>query len=285
MKLSRTVVAAVSAIALFAGCTKKEDAAAAPAPKADAAAAPAAAPVAVVAGTPISPAVWDLWVKTRTQGRSTPDALTPEQRKEMLDDLVRLYVAAKTAADQGLDKQGEVAARSELMSRSGLADLVAQQFLAGKEPTEEEIRKEYEEQVAKMPKTEYHARHILVATEDFAKDLIAQLGKGAKFEELAAKNSVDSSKDQGGDLGWFPPSRMVKPFADAVEKLEKGKYTLVPVKSEFGFHIIKLEDTRPLEAPPFDAVKQQVGQIVMQKKLQAHLDTLAAQMKVERTLK
>lgn len=284
MKLSRTVVAAVSAIALFAGCTKKEDAAAAAAPKTENTAAPAAAPVAVVAGTPISAEVFDLWVKTRTQGRSTPDALTPEQRKEMLDDLVRLYVAAKTAADQGLDK-GEVAARAELMSRSGLADLVAQQFLAGKEPTEEEIRKEYEEQVAKMPKTEYHARHILVATEDFAKDLIAQLGKGAKFEDLATKNSVDSSKDQGGDLGWFPAARMVKPFADAVEKLEKGKYTLVPVKSEFGYHIIKLEDTRPLEAPPFDAVKDQVGQIVMQKKLQAHLDGLAAQMKIERTAK
>lgn len=286
MKLSRSVVAAVSAAALFAGCAKKEDAAAATEAKPAAAAAPAAAapaPVALVDGKPISKDVWELWVKTRTQGRATAESLTPAQRKEFLDDLVRMYVAAATARQQGLDK-GEVAARAELMANSSLAEVIGQEFLKGQEATEQELRAEYDAQIAKLPKSEYRARHILVATEQLAKDLIAQLDKGAKFEELAEKNSMDSSKSQGGLLDWSAPNGWVKPFADAVQALEKGTYTKTPVQSEFGWHIIKLEDTRPLQVPPFDGVKQQLGRIVAQKKFQAHLDELAQKMKIERKL-
>lgn len=282
MKLSRTFVAVVSAVALFAGCAKKEDAAAATAPKAEAAA-PAPAPVAVIDGAAISKDVWELWVKTRSQGRTTAEALTPDQRKEFLDDLVRMYVAAKAARDQGLDK-GEVAARAELMANSSLAEVIGKNFIEGKTPTEEELRAEYDAQVARLPKNEYRARHILVATEEFAKDLIGQLDKGAKFEDLASKNSMDSSKSQGGELPWTAPGGWVKPFADAVQTLEKGQYTKAPVKSEFGWHIIKLEDTRPLQVPPFDQVKEQVGRIVMQKKFEAHIDELGKKMKIERTL-
>ena len=132
MKLSRNFVAAVSAVALFAGCAKKEDAAAATPPKAEAAA-PAPAPVAVIDGASISKDVWELWVKTRSQGRTTAEALTPEQRKEFLDDLVRMYVAAKAARDQGLDK-GVVAARAELMANSSLAEVIGKNFIEGKTP-------------------------------------------------------------------------------------------------------------------------------------------------------
>jgi peptidyl-prolyl cis-trans isomerase C len=133
-----------------------------------------------------------------------------------------------------------------------------------------------------MPKTEYHARHILVADEAKAKDLIAQIDQGADFQKLAQENSSDGSAAEGGDLGWFSPGQMVKPFSDAVQQLEIGKYTATPVKSDFGWHVIKLEETRPTTPPPYDAVKAQLGPLVKQKQFEAHLKDLVSKAKVER---
>ncbi len=138
--------------------------------------------------------------------------------------------------------------------------------------------------VAEMPKAEYHARHILVDDEAKAKDLIAQIDKGASFEKLAKENSSDGSAAEGGDLGWFSTGQMVKPFSDAVQQLEVGKYTATPVKSEFGWHVIKLEETRPTTPPPYDAVKAQLGPLVKQKQFEAHLKELVGKAKVERAL-
>ncbi|HXV40192.1 MAG TPA: peptidylprolyl isomerase, partial [Steroidobacteraceae bacterium] len=154
----------------------------------------------------------------------------------------------------------------------------------GKEPTEEELKAEYDARVAEMPKAEYHARHILVDDEAKAKDLIAQIDKGASFEKLAKENSSDGSAAEGGDLGWFSTGQMVKPFSDAVQQLEVGKYTATPVKSEFGWHVIKLEETRPTTPPPYDAVKAQLGPLVKQKQFEAHLKELVGKAKVERAL-
>lgn len=274
MNQLRWIPVAVAA-AMFAttGCAKEADK-----PAAD----PAAAPVAVVNGTPISREVFDMFVQTRSGGHEDA-AVTDEDKAKHLDELIQMYVAAQQAQKDGLDK-GEDGARLELMRQSALADLAGRKFLEGKDPTEEEMRAEYDKQIAQLPKLEYRARHILVADEAKAKDLIAQLDKGASFEKLAKENSSDSSAQEGGDLGWFAPSRMVKPFADAVQALEKGKYTAAPVQSQFGWHVIKLEDTRDLAPPPYEMVQQQLGQLVRQSKFQAYLEDLLKTAKVEKKL-
>lgn len=238
--------------------------------------------VAVVNGEKITKDVWDLWVKMRTRG-SNPADLTPEQVTENLDSLIQVYVAGQQARKEGL-ASGEDGARIELMKETGLADLLSRKFLEGAEPTAEEKRAEYDKQVAQLPKVEYRARHILVEDEAKARELIASLDGGARFETLAQENSSDSSAQEGGDLGWFVASRMVKPFADAVEALEKGTYTKEPVQSQFGWHVIKLEETRPLTPPSFEEVEAQIGPLVQQSKFQAYLEELAKAAKVERKL-
>ena len=125
--------------------------------------------------------------------------------------------------------------------------------------------------------------HILVKTKEEADKIIADLKKGAKFEKLAAAQSLDGSKTNGGDLGWFSPANMVKPFADAVAGLKKGETTSAPVQSEFGWHVIRLDDTRETAPPSFDAVKDRLGQIVEAKKFKAYGDDLLKTAKVEKT--
>lgn len=275
MRHTKIIALTLATLLVAAGCTKTGDAAAG---ATDA----AAKPVAVVDGTPISRDVWNLYIKTRHNGKS-PEELTPEQRAESLEELIGMYVGANEAEKQKL-ATGEPAARVELMRNSAMTDLLFKKLVEGKQPTEEEMKAEYDQRVAAMPKLEYHARHILVEDEAKAKDLVAQIEKGASFEKLAKEHSKDGSASQGGDLGWFLPAQMVKPFGDAVQQLEIGKYTMTPVKSEFGWHVIKLEETRATTPPDYDSVKAQLGPLVNQRKFEAHLKELVKTAKVERSL-
>ncbi len=271
MRHSHALAITATVLLLAAGCTKTDTAAA------DA----AAKPVATVNGTPISQEVWNLYVKARHNGKPATD-LTPEQRTEALDELIGMYAGAQEAKKQNLTT-GEDGARIELVNTSSMTELLFKKFTAGKDPTEEELKAEYDARVAELPKVEFHARHILVDDEAKAKDLIAQIDKGASFEKLAKENSKDGSATDGGDLGWFMAAQMVKPFSDALQQLEIGKYTPTPVKTEFGWHIIKLEETRAATPPPYDSVKPQLGPMVQQKKFEAHLKELVKAAKIERT--
>jgi peptidyl-prolyl cis-trans isomerase C len=250
---------------------------------ASATAAPAAvAPVATVNGTAISRDMYEFYVKNATG--KPPAELSAEQRDQALDALVRAEIVAQQAVKEGIDKDAETAhvlalSRIELLQRAK-----QQRFLKDKVPTEQELRAEYETQVAALPKLEYRARHILVATEDFAKRMIAQLDKGANFAQLATRESMDNSKSQGGDLGWFTPDRMVKPFAEAVVALQKGQHTKTAVQTQYGWHVIQLEDTREVAAPPYDEVKERLGQIVLQKQFKTYTDELLKTAKVEKKL-
>jgi peptidyl-prolyl cis-trans isomerase C len=270
-------LAAVAALGL-AGCNQAGDGA----KKDDKAAAGKSEqkpPVAMVNGKPISAEAFALW--TQTQVQKTPDELTPEQRKQALDAMVNLYVTGQEADKQGVGKEAETAARLELERYNVLANALFQSKAKDINPTDADLKAEYDKQVASMPKTEFKARHILVADEQVAKDAIAQIQKGAKFEDVAKRLSTDGSKDQGGDLGWFAPGQMVKPFSDAVEKLQKGQMTETPVKTDFGWHVIRLDDTRPVEPPPFDAVKDRLGPMVQQRQLREYIDGLRTAAKVE----
>src|SRR5271170_2672493 len=271
-------LAAVTAIALLmTACGKGQQAAAPAAPEK-----PAIPPVATIDGTPITRAQYDTYLKSLLQGRPATE-LTTEQKGQVLDEMINMELLASQGLKDGVDKDPDVAARLDVLRMRVLADAESQKYLKGKEPTDEELHAEYDTAIAAMDKTEYHAKHILVATQAQAEAAIKKIKGGAKFEDVAKAESTDGSKNNGGDLGWFSLSRMAKPFAEAVKGLKKGEMTNVPVQTQFGWHVIKLEDTRETAPPPFDQVKQQVGNGVVQKKLQAYVETLKKAAKIEKT--
>jgi len=244
---------------------------------------PATPPVATVDGTPITRAEYDFYIKRLLQGRPNTE-LTTEQKNGVLDDMIGMQLIADQAVKDGLDKDPEVATSLQVLRLRILADAQSQKYLKDKEPTDADLHADYDAAVAGLDKTEYHARHILVPTKEQAEAVIKKIKGGAKFEDVAKAESTDTSKANGGDLGWFSLNRMAKPFGDAVKNLKKGEMTQEPVQTQFGWHVIKLEDTREAPPPPFEQVKQQVTNNVMQKKLAAYVDTLKKSAKIEKSL-
>ena len=237
-------------------------------------------PVATVNGKPISADAFAVWAQT--QANKKVEELTAEQKKQLLEGLETLYVGGQEGEKQNVAAEPEVAARLELDRLSVLANTLFQNYAKGKTPTEQDLKAEYDRQIAAMPKVEFKASHILVKDEQQAKGVIAQLAKGAKFEELAKKLSTDEgSKKQGGDLSWFTPDKMVKPFSDAVAGLKKGEYTKAPVQTQFGWHVIRLDDTRPVPPPPYDTVKDRLSAFVQQRVVHEYIDTLRKTAKIE----
>ncbi|NLG76574.1 MAG: peptidylprolyl isomerase [Xanthomonadaceae bacterium] len=261
----------LASLLILAGCSKSE------APRA-AAAGPT---VATVNGKPISQSEFDLYVQTieRQSGRQLPE----EQKSEVLDQYIGMHLAADAAEKQGLTKQTSVRDQLELARINVIVDAALQKYLEDNPVNDEELKPEYDKQVAAMPR-EYHARHILVDDKAAADTVTQELKAGADFAALAKKHSKDSSSESGGDLGWFTPDSMVKPFADAVVALKPGEITSEPVQSQFGWHVIKLEDSRASAPPPFEDVKDRVKLLVQRKKLQAYLDELRQGAKIEKNL-
>lgn len=242
-----------------------------------------ATPVATVNGTPISRDLFDYYLKNISGNDAS--TLTADQRSQALDALIRAEVVAQHASQQGLLKQKDNAALLQLTRLNVVQQIVSSNYLKDKQPTEQELRAEYETQVATMPKVEYHARHILVATKAFAEELIKKLEAGKDFADLARRESMDSSKDKGGDLGWFTANHMVKPFAEAVAALKPGQFTHQPVKTKYGWHIIELLGTRPVKVPDFDSVKQRLVQIVQSRKFKQYEDGLEKKAKITKAKK
>lgn len=211
------------------------------------------------------------------QGRATDSA---ELRDAIKKDLISREVLIQEADKQNIGARADVKsaidnARQSIIINAMLADYVK------KNPVKDaEIKAEYDKQKAMIGDKEYHARHILVDSEATAKDLIAKLKGGAKFEELA-KQSKDGSAQNGGDLGWASPATYVPEFSKAMVALQKGAITETPVKSQFGFHVIKLEDVRATKIPPLDEVKQQVSEGLQQRQLATYRESLVKKAKVQ----
>ncbi len=275
-------LASIAGLALLLAACQPAGTGSAPAKDAKGTPNPAADAVAMVDGKPISRQSFEAYIKAATQKTSAD--LTPEERQNGLDSIVRLHLLAAQAEKDGLDKDKDVASTLELARLDILQRAVQQKYLKDKTPTDQELRAEYETQVTAMPRTEYRARHILVQTEAFANALMARLQRGEKFEAVAQKESLDSSKEKGGDLGWFSPQTMVKPFSDAVMGLKKGQVTPKPVQTQFGFHIIRLDDTREVQPPPFEQVKPQLTQMVYGKKFRTFTEDLVKVAKIEKKL-
>ena len=233
---------------------------------------------ALVNGVSIPQARIDLRVKAATaQGQAD----SPELRKAIRDDMINLEVMVQEAAKLGLDKNADVIQQVELAKQSVLVGAFVQDYAKNHPISEDQLKQEYDKLKAKLGNKEYNTRHILVETEAGAKDIIAQLGKKAKFEKLAAKSKDTGSAAQGGSLGWAVPGNFVPEFANALLNLKKGEYTKEPVQSQFGWHVIKLEDTRDLKVPPFEEVKPQLQQRLQQQSIKKAIDELRAKAKIE----
>lgn len=221
----------------------------------------------------------DTAIKNRiSQGQ--PD--TPEMRSAVKDTLVNQEVIAQEAIKMGLHKNPEIAAIIEINRQDILVNAYIREYLRTRPVSEDSLKKEYERRKSQAGNREYRARHILVEKEAEAKEIIAQLKKGANFEKLAAERSKDTgTKGRGGDLDWNVPGNYVKPFGDALAKLKKGQMTDAPVQSNFGWHVIRLEDERAFTPPSFEEVKPNLQQNVQQQMVQKALSDLRAKAKVE----
>ena len=275
-----TLASAIALALMATGCDKASDKAAAPG---------AAAPevvavgevVATVNGKPISKAAFEILseeVNERRGENKVPD-------DKILEELIKRELLSQEIAASGLLKDSKFAAKIENAQRMMLSQAAAEQFIETVQVSDEDLKKEYDERVGPMKNAEYKAKHILVETEQAAKDIIAKLAKGEKFDALAKKFSKDpGSKDKGGDLGWFSPQQMVAPFSEAVMALKNGETTQTPVQSQFGWHVIQREESREQAPPPFDAVKDQLKNMVQTKKLQEHIADLQTKAKVDNKL-
>lgn len=233
---------------------------------------------ATVNGVAISQSTADAFMaEQKAQGMND----SPELQNAVREELIRRELMAQEARKKGLDKKAEVAAQAELSRQAIFIRAFVQDYMKANPISEEQLKKEYEGIKAQLGGTEYKSRHILVEKEDDAKAIIENLKKGAKFEELAKQSKDPGSKDKGGDLGWSSAASYVKPFGEALAALGKGKTTETPVKTEYGYHVIQLEDSRPLTPPPFEQIKPQLTQRTQSQMLEKMIGELRAKAKVE----
>ncbi len=234
--------------------------------------------LAVVNGDNISESQLEI---AATQSKVDYKNITPEQRKLLTEALVNRQLVLQQAINAGFDKKPEIAARVKALIDSYIAANYLATIAEGFKVSDAEIKAYYDKNVLQNSSREFKARHILVKTEDDAKAIIIDIEGGADFSKLAKEKSTDTgSGAKGGDLGWFGQNDMVKPFADAVAKLKKGELAKTPIQSQFGWHVIILDDERTTPPPPLESVKAGIEKILIKEKLNQYLDDLNAQAKV-----
>jgi peptidyl-prolyl cis-trans isomerase C len=268
---------AMGALLALAACSKQpaatDKAAATPAT-------PAQPPIVTVNGKPISQKLYEEYAMALA--RRPLSELTPEDREQIKENLVRVELIAQEAEKSGLTNDVDVATRLELSRLEVLQQASAQKFMKDHTATDTEMRAEFEAQVASAPLVEYQARHIVVSSEDVAQKIISQLKAGNDFAALAKRMSADKgTAAKGGDLGWFGPRDMDPSFTNAVALLKKGEYTTTPVQTAAGFHVIQLMNTRDRTPPAYDDVKDRLAKIVVAKAFKAHSDEVLKTAKIE----
>ena len=208
--------------------------------------------------------------------------VTPEVEDQIKEEVIAREIFMQEAQKIGLDASSDFKEQMELARQTIMIRELFMQFQKNNPVTDAEIKSEYDKFVAANGGKEYHARHILVEKEDQAKAVVASLKKGAKFEDIAKKQSKDpGSGSKGGDLDWATPGNFVKEFSDAMVALKKGQTTEQPVKTQFGFHIIRLDDVREASIPKFEEVKPQIAQQLQQMKMTNYQQDLRTKAKVE----
>lgn len=212
-------------------------------------------------------------ISQRNKGQSLP-------KEKLIEELIQRELLVQDATQKKLDETEAFKKQLATVKSSLLTQAAVQNFLKSSPVTDTELKVEYDKNIAATGQ-EYKARHILVKSEDAAKKIIKELSAGADFEKLAKAKSTGPSGPQGGDLGWFAAGQMVAPFSQAVIALEDNKFTLEPVKTQFGYHIILRESSRAQTPPPFESVKEQIRPMMQRKKLQDFMEGLRTQATVE----
>lgn len=236
-----------------------------------------AADLAVVNGVAVKQSLLDFIVKdAAAQGKAVDD----NARAVIIEKLITTELIDQEAQRLGITKQAEFLIKEKLTLQELRVKAFIEDYVQKNPIDDNALQAEYKKLTTNLVNKEYKASHILVKTEDEAKEIIASLSKGVDFAQLAREKSLDGSKDQGGDLGWFPQESMVQPFADAVAKLQKGSYSKVPVQTEFGWHVIKLEDTHDTQPPSFESTKEQLRNDLQRQQIQNLVSDLRAKAKV-----
>jgi peptidyl-prolyl cis-trans isomerase C len=271
------VALVAGALALAAGAQDKSEKAEKPSKRSSASA--AAGAKVVVNGVTIPQSRIEMMNRELT-AQGQPES--PERMQAIKDELVNREVLAQAAQKRGLDKNPDVQAQMEMARQAVLVRALFEAEVKSHPITDSDLQQQYEQFKQSMGTNEYKVRHILVDREDDAKAIIAELNKGADFAKLAKEKSKDpGSKDNGGDLDWGPAARYVKSFADAVQSLQKGQTTTAPVKTDFGYHVIRLDDVRALKVPEFAELKEQFRQRAQQQQIQKLVMDLRQRAKVE----
>ena len=248
---------------------------------APAATAPATSTPAKSAGGDLYPqSHFDVLLKERVASGQAPDS--PQLREMIRDELINRELVMREARKKGMDKEQALKASMELNSQTVLVRAYMQEYVREHPPSEDQLKKDYEAIRKELGSKEYRARHILVDKEDEAKEVISQLQKGDKFEKIAEQRSKDpGSKDKGGDLDWASPVNFAKPFSDAMVGLQKGKFTPTPVQTQFGWHVIMLEDVRETKAPSYEEVKPNLTQRAQGLLVEKHLADLRSKAAIK----
>ena len=232
----------------------------------------AADTVVTVNGVDIDNTVFDAYLESRFQKPAAQ--ATADERATVERELTDIYLLTTQPKAEEFAEDPQIKAQLELQYRGTIAQAVARDFVESNPATDAEILAEYETQLEQSSDKQYKARHILVESQSEAQDLVDQLDEGADFQALAKEHSTGPSGPNGGDLGWFAPDQMVKPFADAVVALEDGAYSKAPVQTQFGWHVILREDTRENEPPTLESVRDAIKQRVEQEKFQDYMQGL-----------
>jgi peptidyl-prolyl cis-trans isomerase C len=279
IRIILTVALLVPALATAQQVLEKKEKAAEKAAKPAAKPAAKGGNIATVNGVAVPQARAEFMMQQQAQ-RGAPD--NEQMRKAVREELINREVLAQEAQRTGAARVPEVQTQLDMLRQEILVQYYLREFARKNPISEAEIQKEYDRAKAQHGDKEYKARHILVETEDQAKGLIGELKKGAKFDELASKNSKDTgSAQRGGDLDWNVPATFDKQFSDAMVKLEKGKYSEAPVKTRFGFHIIQLDDVRPAKFAALGEVRPRIQQMLVQNKIEELIKGLRAKAKIE----
>ncbi|MCL2310284.1 MAG: peptidylprolyl isomerase [Proteobacteria bacterium] len=216
--------------------------------------------------------IFDYFLKQRT-AQGQPDS--PDLREALREELNTRELLLKEAKKAGIEKQGDVKTDIQLSSDMVLIRAYLNNWTQKNPIPDDFLKKEYDALKAQLGDKEYKISHVLVESEDEAKSVIADLQKGKKFADIAKEKSKDpGSKDKGGDLGWNTPSSFVKPFADALPTIGKGKFTATPVQSQYGWHVIMIEDVRDTKLPSFEEAKPQLQQRAQMQWMEKHFKEL-----------
>jgi peptidyl-prolyl cis-trans isomerase C len=225
----------------------------------------------------ITQSVVDVYITQRKARQPTSDA---GDRNAIIEELVSLELMRQEGLSKGLDSQPEITATLDQQQRTILAGAAINNFIQNNPVSDEQLRQLYDTQIG-VPSTEYNARHILVETKEVAEQVIGLLDSGSDFAELAKEKSTGPTGKNGGSLGWFSSQQMVAPFSAAVATMEKGSYSKEPVQTQFGWHVILLEDSRESTPPPFEDVKDRLKMAVTNQQLQQHIQQVRESAQVE----